>query len=161
MIAIRQYGWKKRYISEFMGINSRLDEIQAAILSVKLPFLDKNNEQRRKIAAFYNEGLKDIKAIKLPIEPKNTLHVYHQFVICVNKDIRSELMSYMKDNGICCTIHYPEAIPLQPAYKTIPCLCDLSETLRKNEMIISLPMYPELTMEEVEKIISVLRGFFI
>ena len=161
MLALRQYGWKKRYISEFSGINSRLDEVQAAILSVKLPYLEACNEKRREIAVRYRAGLQDIKQIILPVEPENSRHVYHQFVICVAKEQRAELMGYMRENGICCAIHYPEAIPRQPGYEKIPHICDLSETLRINDMIISLPMYPELTDGEVEKIISVLRGFFV
>ena len=161
MVAIRQYGWKKRYISEFTGINSRLDEIQAAILSVKLPFLDANNDKRREIAASYKEGLKEIKEILLPLEPEDTRHVYHQFVIRVPGEKRTELIEYMKENGIGCAIHYPVAIPLQPGYEKIPHICDLSETLKVNDEILSLPMYPELTGAEVEKIISALRGFFI
>ena len=161
MLALRQYGWKKRYISEFSGINSRLDEIQAAILSVKLPLLDANNEKRREIAAAYRAGLQDIKEMILPVEPENCRHVYHQFVICVPGEKRAGLLTYMRENGIGCAIHYPEAIPLQPGYEKIPRVCDLSETLSVNDTILSLPMYPELTAEEVEKIIAVLRGFFV
>ncbi|MBE6390463.1 MAG: DegT/DnrJ/EryC1/StrS family aminotransferase [Lentisphaerae bacterium] len=160
MAALRQYGWKKRYISEFNGINSRLDEIQAAILSVKLPYLDANNEKRRQIAACYKAGLQDIEEIILPVEPENTRHVYHQFVIRVPGEKRTELIEYMKENGIGCAIHYPVAIPLQPGYEKIPHICDLSETLKVNDEILSLPMYPELTGAEVETIISALRGFF-
>lgn len=160
MVALRQYGWKKRYISEFSGINSRLDEIQAAILSVKLPFLDANNEKRRAIAASYHAGLMDIKQIILPVEPENSRNVYHQFVIRVPGEKRTELIAYMRDNGIGCAIHYPVAIPLQPGYEKIPHICDLSETLKVNDEILSLPMYPELTENEVHQIITAIRSFF-
>ncbi len=160
MVALRQYGWKKRYISEFSGINSRLDEIQAAILSVKLPFLDANNEKRREIAASYQTGLKDIDQIILPVEPENTRHVYHQFVIRVQNGKRAELIDFLKKNDICTAIHYPEAIPLQPGYKKVPPICTLAETLKVNDEILSLPMYPELTANEVHQIIAAIRSFF-
>ena len=159
MTAIRQYGWKQRYISEFSGINSRLDEIQAAILSVKLPSLDKNNAKRRQIAAYYRENLTDIPEIILPVEPENTYHVYHQFVIRVTNKKRESLMAYLKENGIGTAIHYPVAIPSQTGYKTIPKICDLTETLKVNDEILSLPMYPELTDDEVAEIISKIRSF--
>ena len=94
MTAIRQYGWQQRYITEFSGINSRLDEIQAAILSVKLPSLDENNKKRRRIAAQYRENLTDIEDIILPVEPENTYHVYHQFVIRIKNQKREKLMNF-------------------------------------------------------------------
>ena len=160
MTALRQYGWKQRYISEFSGINSRLDEIQAAILSVKLPSLDENNAKRRRIAAQYRENLTDIKEIILPVEPDNTLHVYHQFVIRITDGSREKLMAYLREKGIGTAIHYPVAIPLQTGYKAIPQICDLTETFKVNNEILSLPMYPELTDQEVGQIISAIRSFF-
>ena len=160
MTAIRQYGWVRRYISEFRGINSRLDEIQAAILSVKLPSLDENNARRRQIAACYRKNLTDIPDIILPVEPENTYHVYHQFVIRVTDQKREKLMSYLREKGIGTAIHYPVAIPLQPGYKAVPQICDLTETFKVNDEILSLPMYPELTDPEVDQIISAIRSFF-
>ena len=160
MTALRQYGWQKRYISDFTGINSRLDEIQAAILSVKLSLLDKSNTRRREIAAKYKENFKDIDEVILPIEPDNTYHVYHQFVIRVQNGKRAILAEYLKEQGICTAIHYPQAIPLQPGYKKVPNICNLAETLKVNDEILSLPMYPELTETEVRQIIMAVRGFF-
>ena len=160
MTALRQYGWQKRYISDFSGINSRLDEIQAAILSVKLPSLDENNSKRRKIAAQYRENLTDIDDVILPVEPENTLHVYHQFVIRVKNGKRAALSAYLKENNIGTAIHYPEAIPLQPGYRKVPAVCSLAETLKVNDEILSLPMYPELTENEVHQIITAIRSFF-
>ena len=160
MKALRQYGWQRRYISEFSGINSRLDELQAAILSVKLPRLDENNAARRRIAARYREGLNDLDGIIPPIEAENTRHVYHQFVIRVPNGRRQELTEHLRANGIGCAIHYPEAIPLQPGYRAIPRPCGLETTLRINEEILSLPMYPELTDDEVDKVLLAVRGFF-
>lgn len=161
MTALRQYGWEKRYISEFSGINSRLDEIQAAILSVKLPFLDKANAMRRSIAARYRAGAADLKDIILPEDPEDCLHVYHQFVIRVKNGRRDELAAFLKSRDIGCAVHYPEPIPRQKAYCRVPVSVPLTNTVAVNDEILSLPMYPELTDGEVEQIIAALRGFFI
>ena len=161
MTAIRQYGWRRRYISEMSGINSRLDEIQAAVLSVKLPHLDENNERRRAIAARYGREMTDIGGVILPVEPENTRHVYHQFVIRVKDGRREELAARLKECGIGTAVHYPEAIPLQPAYRDVPRPVGLDRTFEVNGEILSLPMYPELTDGEVGTIISAVRQFFV
>ncbi|MBR2374004.1 MAG: DegT/DnrJ/EryC1/StrS family aminotransferase [Lentisphaeria bacterium] len=160
MAALRQYGWVKRYISEFSGINSRLDEMQAAILSVKLPFLDEANAGRRAIAAKYREAFCHIPGIILPEEPDNCQHVYHQFVIRVQNGKRDELAVFLKNSGIGTAVHYPEPIPCQKAYQHVPATVALNHTLTVNDEILSLPMYPELSGCEVERIISAVRGFF-
>lgn len=160
MYALRQYGWVQRYISDFSGINSRLDEMQAAVLAVKLPYLDENNKKRKAIADMYRNALKEIKELELPIEPENCKHVYHQFVVKVNPGKRSALMEFLKDRGIGTAIHYPVIIPEQNGYKKVPLICDLMETRKINDEILSLPMYPELTDDEVEKIVSAIKEFF-
>ena len=160
MTALRQYGWRKRYISEFSGINSRLDELQAAILSVKLPRLDDDNAARRKIAECFRSGLAGLDGIVTPAEPEKTRHIYHQFVLRVTGGARDALMEHLKRRGVGCAIHYPEPIPLQPGYRAIPRPCPLEETFRVNPEILSLPMYPELDGGEVETVIRSVRGFF-
>lgn len=160
MCALRQYGWVKRYISDCTGINSRLDEMQAAVLSVKLPRLDENNLRRRHIANMYRQGLGDIKEIILPQEPLECFHVYHQFVIRVPGSLRESLCEFLKGKNIGTAIHYPEPIPRQPAYAHVPLTVSLENTFAINDEILSLPMYPELTDEEVKEIIAALRGFF-
>ena len=160
MAALRQYGWVKRYISDCSGINSRLDEMQAAVLSVKLPRLDENNLRRRYIANMYRQGLGDIKEIILPQEPLECFHVYHQFVIRVPKTAREVLCEFLKGKNIGTAVHYPEPIPRQPAYIHIPLTVPLENTFAVNDEILSLPMYPELSDEEVKVIIAALREFF-
>ena len=160
MTALRQYGWIQRYISDFSGVNSRLDEIQAAILSVKLPFLDQANERRRAVASAYRDAFKDMDAIVLPFEGEGWFHVYHQFVIRVKNGRRSELIQYLKECGIGCAVHYPEPVPKQKGYQHVPLSVPLTNTLAVNDEILSLPMYPELTDREVLQIIDALRGFF-
>ena len=159
MTALRQYGWKKRYISEFTGINSRLDEMQAAVLSVKLPYLDENNQKRRSIAAQYRSALKDLSDIELPVEPETAFHVYHQFVLRVKNNRRVALADYLKKNDILTAIHYPLAIPRQPGYQEIPLTVSLTETFETNQEILSLPMYPELTEREIRTITDAIRDF--
>ena len=160
MTALRQYGWVKRYISEFSGINSRLDEIQAAILSVKLPHLDENNQRRRDIAAKYREGLSGISGLLLPEEPARGVHVYHQFVIRITNGRRDELAAFLKSRNIGTAIHYPEPVPCQKAFLSVPRSVSLENTLAVNDEILSLPMYPELSCSEVQEIIAAVRGFF-
>ena len=161
MKALRQYGWTRRYISDFSGINSRLDEIQAAILSVKLPLLDENNTKRRKIADLYRNAFSDLADVELPVESEYTYHVYHQFVLRIKNGRREALVDYLKEHGILTAIHYPLAIPEQPGYQHIPLPVPLSETLKANSEILSLPMYPELTESEVDEIITVIKEFFL
>jgi dTDP-4-amino-4,6-dideoxygalactose transaminase len=147
---LREYGWKKRYISNSEGWNSRLDEIQAAILRIKLRKLDDDNMRRQKNAYKYQIGLKDL-AIELPKIRENVSHVYHLFV--VKTDERDELKKYLEENDINATIQYPVPIHQQKFYHrlTYGNSLPVSEIIAKN--ILSLPMYPELTIPEIKKVI--------
>ena len=153
---IREYGWKERYISEVFGINSRLDEIQAAILRVKLKYLDRDNQKRIKIAEHYNELL-EISNLKLPEVSSNCLHVYHLFVI--RTTMRNELKEYLEANGVFTNIQYPVPCHLQPIYQEneSPNNCLLTEKI-SNE-ILSLPIYPELSLDAVKKVASLINKF--
>ena len=154
---IRQYGWQERYISSLKGINSRLDEIQAAILRVKLKKLDAANSRRRTIAAMYTEELSSISQLFLPVEQPNAFHVYHQYV--VKTEFRNDLQVALKQHGVGTAIHYPLPIHIQPAYKTTPRV-DLHNTEVVNNQILSLPMFPELTNEEVSYVIRSIKECF-
>ncbi|MEN6384207.1 MAG: DegT/DnrJ/EryC1/StrS family aminotransferase [Phycisphaerales bacterium] len=151
---LRQYGWKERYISEFGGVNSRLDELQAAILRVKLQHLDDDNAKRARIAEMYDKGLSGLDLV-LPGKRENCTHVYHLYVVRLKK--RDELLQYLKQNDIAGGIHYPLPVHLQAAYNKGQKL-PVTEGIAKE--ILSLPMYPELNDEEVAKIISAVKGFF-
>ena len=110
---LRQYGWRERYISEIKGMNSRLDELQAAILRVKLRYLEGWNSRRRQLVGLYQAHLAD-SGIGLPFEPQGCGHVYHQFVIRHSK--RDELSEFLGSKSIHSLVHYPVPVHLQPAY---------------------------------------------
>lgn len=147
---LRQYGWKDRYVSSMPGLNSRLDEIQAAVLRTRLPFLPENNERRRQIAESYFAAIDGTKIVP-PTKIKDTIHAMHLFVVqCQHRD---KLRKFLEDKGIGTAIHYPEPIHQQPAYSgrikgchDLPC----TESLYRN--ILSIPMYPELTDAQVERV---------
>jgi len=153
---LRQYGWRERYISEIAGWNTRLDELQAAILRVKLRHLDEDNTKRRALAAIYDEQLAGV--VTLPIEPANTRHVYHLYVI--RHPQRNALMQYLHERGIGTAIHYPAPIHLQPAYRgRLGEVGSLPETERAAREIVSLPMYPELSEDDVRTVARSIREF--
>ncbi|HEY5524519.1 MAG TPA: DegT/DnrJ/EryC1/StrS family aminotransferase [Clostridium sp.] len=150
--AIANYGSDKKYHHIYKGTNSRLDEVQAAFLRIKLKKLDKWNEERRKIAQKYIDGINNPNIIK-PIEVDYAKHVWHLFVIRTEK--RNEFEKYLKDNGIGTTIHYPIPMHLQKAYKELKISkgsLPLAEII-SNE-VISLPMWYGMKEEEVEYIID-------
>lgn len=152
---LRQYGWRERYVSEVPGINSRLDEMQAAILLEKLPFLEEENGRRREIALRYEKGLTAIAGLTLPLEQSGAKHVYHQFVVRVQE--REVLVQCLREAGIGTAIHYPVPVHYQPAYRHIPRLVPLTATESCNREILSLPMFPELSDQQVDSVIAAVR----
>ena len=149
---LREYGWSERHISSIRGWNSRLDELQAAILRVKLQFLDSDNKQRRRIAALYDELLGESDLIPPRRRPDAT-HVFHLYV--VRSDARDDLLAQLRANGIGAVVHYPVPVHLQPAYAgRLPGSDQLPNTERVAKEILSLPIYPELTDAEVQKVVT-------
>ncbi len=146
---LRQYGWKSRYVSDSIGYNSRLDEIQAAILRVKLKYLTSATQRRQKIAAAYKALLSDVEFC-LPFERNDAIHVYHQFVI--QHQDRDLLRSYLAQHNIATLIHYPLPVHLQPAFSHLA--KDLPKTERLAKTILSLPMHPGLSESNIEHITS-------
>lgn len=145
-----------KYIHSFVGSNYRLDSIQAAILSVKLKYLDEWIEQRRKNAKLYNELLAQI--VSVPYEMEINKHVYHLYVIKTSK--RDKLKDHLKKQNIDVEIHYPIPLHIQPAYKhfglglgTFP----ITEKLSKS--VLSLPMYPELNIDRIKYITENIKSF--
>jgi dTDP-4-amino-4,6-dideoxygalactose transaminase len=155
--AIREYGWGTRYISDVPGINSRLDELQAAVLRVKLPTLKPGNARRAQIAAAYQLGLENTGLI-LPTKRGDATHVYHQYVIR-SKD-RDPLRARLRDRGVATNIHYPAPVHRQPGYKDRLALdpAGLRETEQAAQEVLSLPMYPELTDEAVGAVIDAIQA---
>jgi len=152
----REYGWATRYVSDVAGGNSRLDEVQAAILRVKLPHLDRDNEKRRRIAEYYREKLGD-EGVLLPQERGGVRHVYHLYVVRSPK--RDALAEQFKKHDIQAAIHYPMPVHAQPAYAgRIRTAAPLAVTEAVAKDILSLPMYPELTDAEAEHVVAAIRA---
>lgn len=155
---LAQYGWDENRISQEAGWNSRLDEIQAAVLRVKLPHLDEDNGRRRAVACKYDEGLKGL-PIDLPEIRDNENHVYHLYVI--ESDRRNELIEYLKTKEIFAGIHYSVPVHQHPAYAdAMPTGYTLANTERLVHRILSLPIYPELSEEDQDQVIFAIREFF-
>jgi len=151
---LRQYGWKTRYVSEIPGRNSRLDEIQAAILRVKLRHLEVENARRRSLAARYLESLRGMTLI-LPGVADDAFPVYHQFAIRHEK--RDVLKDYLHARQIACGVLYPVPIHRQPAYLD-PSLI-LPHTERACAEVLCLPCHPGLTSSEVDTVSAAILGW--
>nr|WP_294509399.1 DegT/DnrJ/EryC1/StrS family aminotransferase [uncultured Rhodopila sp.] len=155
--ALRQYGWHKHYISDEVGVNSRLDELQAAILRVKLTRLDSGNARRRAVAAAYTAAI-DGSPLTAPRVRDDAEPVFHLYVARTAQ--RDAIQMRLRESGIGTGIHYPVPVHLQPAYAgrvaTGPGGCP--ETEAASREILSLPLYPELTDEQVEAVCAALRG---
>ena len=153
--ALRNYGSHEKYKNLFQGVNSRLDEIQAAMLNVKHKHLDFEIDHRRKVANAYIEGINN-KAIILPTNEHDSAHVWHVFVIrCESRD---ELQKYLAKNGIQTIIHYPVPPHQQPAYKEWNELSyPISESIHAE--VLSLPIGPTMTMEDVNTVVQICNEF--
>lgn len=151
---LRNYGQVRKYHHDLIGVNSRLDEIQAAILRVKLRYLDVWNERRRDVARLYNELLAD-SAVVCPAEKDYARHVYHQYVI--KCDQRDRLQQHLLANNIQTLIHYPIGIHSQRAYKGYAGSVRLPVTEQTCEHVLSLPLYPTLSHEQVSMVAEEVR----
>ncbi len=156
-LQLRKYGMSKQYYSNFHGINSRLDELHAAILNFKLKKLKSCIVKRRKIAQMYSEKIKNPKLI-LPTQNEDNYHSYYVFVVRHKK--RTQFMNYLKKNNIICNISYPFPIHLMRGYKYLGYKKgDLKVTEKIAKEIFSLPMYPELSFKKVNYIIDVINKY--
>jgi dTDP-4-amino-4,6-dideoxygalactose transaminase len=153
--SLRNYGSEAKYKNEFIGVNSRLDEIQAAFLSVKLPHLDAENTIRKAIAKRYLSEIKNDK-ITLPFWDLSENHVFHLFVIRTEK--REELQQFLLENGIQTMIHYPIPAHKQKAFKAWNHL-SFPVTEKIHNEVLSLPISPVLTKEEVDFVVSILNQY--
>jgi dTDP-4-amino-4,6-dideoxygalactose transaminase len=152
---LRNYGSSSKYVNEILGVNSRLDEIQASFLSVKLPSLDTDNERRRAIANTYIKGITNPKIV-LPTYDGSKNHVFHLFVVQVED--RNQFQDFLKREGVGCLIHYPIAPHQQEAFKEFNTLhFTVSEIL--HQQVISLPMSPVMTSMQIEKVINVVNAY--
>lgn len=154
---LREFGWKKRYDSSVVGLNSRLGEIQAAILRIKLKKLNFYNKERNKIANNYYKKLNKLKSIKLPKLTVNSNHTYHQFVIKVDQSIRDKLIHFCKMNNVMLGIHYPTPLHKQRAFIKKNFKIKIVEKISKQ--IVSLPIFPYLSLAKQDKIIRIISLF--
>lgn len=157
---LRNYGSARKYYNEVPGYNSRLDELQAALLSMKLPFLEEWTRQRRQIAGQYLSQLNDIEGLVLPTAPDPEAHVWHQFVVLAGN--RDALAAHFDQAGIGWMIHYPLPPHLQEAYRSsgfrrgdFPLAEQIADTC------LSLPLFPGMTEGQVERVTAAIRRFFI
>lgn len=145
---IANHGQKRRYYHDIIGVNSRLDSIQAAILDIKLKYLDEYAAARNKVADFYDQQLGEIQGITIPARTSYSDHVFHQYTIKVQNGQRDALQSYLKENGIPSVIYYPVPLQKQEAYKTY---WDSGKTLPVTEKlcreVLSLPIHTEMNEE--------------
>lgn len=158
---IANHGMAIRYHHERLGVNSRLDSIQAAILNVKLKYIDLYSQARRNAAHFYNEGLKDIEDLVIPFESEFSTHVYHQYTLKVLNGRRNDLKNYLEAEGIPAMIYYPIPLHKQEAFLTISRQrTELTNTEKLCDEVLSLPMHTELTEEVQCYIIEKIHRFF-
>ncbi len=155
--SLGQYGWDNKRDAVSIGINSRLDELQAAVLNVKLKYIDQDNQERIKIANLYNSFIINPQ-INLPAKSKNNLHVYHLYVIRLDKG-RDKLTKLLKRNGIHTGIHYPLPVHRQKVYKIfIKNSSNLKNTESIIKKIVSIPMYQGLKEKEINKTVELLNN---
>lgn len=157
---LRQYGWEKPQFSVLQGWNSRMDPLQAGILSVKLRHLDAHTARRRELAARYGELLNGL-PITLPTERADHIHVHHLYVIELeNEATRDRLRAHLAGEGIQAGIHYPFGVHEQPAYRSWIRTGPLPVTERLARTVLSLPLYPELGNADQERVSAAVRSFF-
>ena len=149
---LREYGWQERNVSEVPGQNSRLDELQAAVLRINLRYLEENNNRRKQIAQLYH-ALLDRTEITLPQTRTDCTHVFHQYVVRIRN--RDALRTYLATKGIGTLVHYPVPAHLQPAYaKKVLLPRPLTVTELAASEVLSLPIYPQLSSDDIHTVAS-------
>jgi dTDP-4-amino-4,6-dideoxygalactose transaminase len=159
--SIANHGMKAKYQYDDIGINSRLDTIQAAILNVKLKYLDKFNESRRKLADYYDKALSGCKSLILPFRAGYSTHIFHQYTVRVKDGKRDELRKYLESVKIPSMVYYPGPLHNQNAYRYLGYSDnDFPVTLQLCREVLSLPMHPDMQQEQAEYITQHILQFF-
>ena len=157
---IANHGQTKKYYHSIVGVNSRLDSIQAAVLRVKLRYLNQFTEARQKAAHYYTEKLSHIPELELPMIGDNRSHVFHQYTLKVKKNLRDGLKSHLESNGIPSTVYYPLPVYRQSAYKRFWNGKVLKNTELLCQEVLSLPMHTELNSDQLNWIAKSVSQFF-
>lgn len=161
MTSITNHGMSVKYYHDTIGVNSRLDSIQAAILQVKLKYLDKYNKARQSVADYYDNIFKDINEIEIPSRNKASSHIFHQYTIKVKNEFRDELKKYLQDKAIPAMIYYPVPMHLQKAYANLGYKeGDFPVTEELCKSVLSLPIHTEMKEEELKYITETVKTFF-
>ncbi len=157
---IANHGQNKKYFHKVVGVNSRLDAMQAAVLNIKLKRLDKYTAARQKAAKFYDKSFKILKGLAIPKRQPNSTHVFHQYTLLVKNGKRDALQKYLADNGIPSMIYYPVPLYKQEAFKNYYTGADLPVTEQLCKEVLSLPMHTELSSEMQNFIANCVKTFF-
>ena len=157
---LANHGQTSRYHHTLVGVNSRLDSLQAAVLNCRLAFLEQDNARRRELACRYHGGLNGVGDLRLLPDREGVTSVYHQMTIRSQR--RDDLMEHLKAQGIASSVHYPSTLDQQPALEGLVKVPegDLPVATAAAREVLCLPMYPELTNEEVERVCEGIRSFF-
>jgi UDP-2-acetamido-2-deoxy-ribo-hexuluronate aminotransferase len=158
---IANHGQSKRYYHDRVGCNSRLDSVQAAVLRIKLQHLDSYNDARQNLAAFYDQAFQSIPGITIPVRKAYSTHVYHQYTLQVNPELRDRLHEYLAEREIPSMIYYPVPAHRQLMFSAFGCdSLDLPVTDYLTERVISLPMHTEMRNDQRDYIVSTVHSFF-
>jgi dTDP-4-amino-4,6-dideoxygalactose transaminase len=157
---IANHGQSKQYYHDKIGVNSRLDSIQAAILRCKLPYLDEYIKHRNWVASVYDEAFNDVDWLEIPFRNSNSTHVFHQYTLKIKEINRDEVRDFLKENDVPAMVYYPVPVHKQKAYDYLNSREQSFETtMSLSESVISLPMHTELDQEQLDKIISTIKKF--
>jgi dTDP-4-amino-4,6-dideoxygalactose transaminase len=158
---LRVHGGRQMYHHEEVGYNSRLDALQAAVLSVKLPYLERWSEARRANARFYDEALADIDGVTTPVVLPGNETIVNQYTIRVHEGRRDELMAFLRERGVGSAVYYPLPLHLQECFAYLGCQRgQFPESERAADEVLSLPIYPELEQAQLEYVADSIRAFF-
>ena len=161
MASLVNHGMQVRYYYDHVGVNSRLDTLQAAILRVKLQNLEDYHRRRQEAARWYDSSLRDVEGLQVPVRSSFSTHIFHQYTLLVGAKIRDELMQYLQKQGIPSQVYYPLPLHLQRAYKYLAYHTGdfpVSEDLCKR--VLSIPMHTELDQEQLAYISEQIKDFF-
>jgi len=160
MRMIVNHGSQKKYYHQVIGVNSRLDTLQAGILSVKLKELDDFNNRRRKAADFYDGAFKDHPVIAIPARTQESFHIFHQYTLRIKNGQRDALQNFLKEKGIPSMVYYPVPLHQQEAFIKTEQIPSLPNAELLSQEVLSLPMHTELTSEQLIYITDAILAFF-